>query len=289
VRLTLTAGAVLSGAVVDSTGQPVPAFTVVAQAGAGLASHVIALRTVVDREGRFEIDRLEPGTYQLQATAHGHAPSARVAGRAALSPDRAPRVELQLPAGGTLSGVVRSQGGAPLASARISVEGGIGEGTSPVPFAASALSDERGEFRLRGLAPGRRSVFVAAYRHHPTIVSGLVVADGAALGPIEVSLTPLAEGEDPSIELAGIGAVLSVDGDTMLVEGVMPDGGAAAAGLVAGDRIVSVDGALVTALGFDGAIQAIRGPVGTTVRLGVRKADSQGTSELTVERRKIRA
>ena len=289
VRLALSAGAVLAGQVTGAGGEPVPAFTVVVSRAEGLAAHLAAVRTVVDREGRFAIDGLAPGDYQVQATAHGHAPSGRVSGEAAVPPARPAPITLVLPAGGTLTGHVRTSGGAPLENARVSVEGGLGEATSPVPFAASAVTGADGAFVLRGLAPGRRSVVVGAYDHHPTIIGGLVVEEGASLGPLEIELTPVAEGEEPTIELAGIGAKLSVDGDAMLVEAAIPGGGAEAAGIAPGDRILSVDGAPVTTLGFDGAIQAIRGPVGTTVRLGVQKAGAGGRTDLTVERRKIRS
>jgi C-terminal processing protease CtpA/Prc len=43
--------------------------------------------------------------------------------------------------------------------------------------------------------------------------------------------------------------------------------------LVAGDGILSIDGAPAAKLGFAGGIERIRGPEGTTVRLEVRRGD----------------
>ena len=289
VRLALGTGAVLNGVVRDTGGEPIAASSVVVSRVNGLRGEVVAVRTVIDREGAFSIEGLAEGEYRVQATAHGHAPSPTVSGRAATPPARAGAVELTLPAGGTLTGTVRSADGKPLENARVSVEGGLGEGSSPVPFAASATTDATGAFALRGLAPGRRSVFVAAFDHHATILSGLEITDGAQIGPVDVRLTPVAEGEQPTLELAGIGAQLSAGDDTLIVEGVMPGGGAEQAGLTAGDAILAVDGAQVTALGMDGAIQAIRGPVGTQVTLTFRTAGEASPRELRVERRKIRA
>lgn len=206
-----------------------------------------------------------------------------------MPPARGGAVALTLPAGGTLTGTVRSADGKPIENARVSVEGGLGEGSSPVPFAASATTDAAGTFALRGLAPGRRSVFVAAFAHHATILSGLEITDGAQIGPVDVRLTPVAEGEKPTLELAGIGAQLSAGDDALIVEGVLPGGGAEQAGLAAGDAILAVDGAQVMSLGMDGAIQAIRGPIGTVVNLTIRKAGEAASRELRVERRKIRA
>ena len=288
-RLAMAAGAVLRGKVVDARGEPVPAFTVVVFRNDGLASVPVAVRTVVDREGAFAVEGLGPRAYRVQATAHGHAPSRPADGRAEVPPDRAPPVAITLPDGGTLTGLVRSRGGGPLENARVSVEGGVGEGPTPIPFAASALTDARGEFVLRGLAPGRRSVFVGAYNHHATILGGLEIAEGSVLGPVEVELTPVAEGEEPTVELAGIGAVLAAEGDALVVQRTLPGGGAEKAGLAAGDAILSIDGAPVVQLGMDAAIQAIRGPVGTSVRLGVRKAGGTEPVMMVVERMKIRA
>ncbi len=287
-RLVMAAGAVLRGAVKDSRGEAVPAFTVVVFRNLGLASVPLAIRTVIDRDGVFAVEGLEAGSYRVQASAHGHAPSAVVDGRAEVPPARAPAVSIALPDGGTLTGVVKSEGGGPLENARVSVEGGVGEGSTPVPFAASALTDEKGSFALRGLAPGRRSVFVGAYNHNATIVGGLDIADGAVIGPIEIVLTPVKEGEQPTTELVGIGAVLAAQGEALIVQRTLPGSGAEKAGLAAGDLILSVEGAPVTQLGMDGAIQAIRGPIGTRVRLGVLKSGQKKPMEILVERLKIK-
>jgi protocatechuate 3,4-dioxygenase beta subunit len=289
VRLELATGAVLVGTVRDASGDPVAACTVVVSHMDGLRGEVVAVRTIIDREGAFAIDGLAPGDYRVQATAHGHAPSQPASGRAEIPPARGSQVALTLPAGGTLTGTVRSADGAPLENARVSVEGGLGEGPTPVPFAASATTDKAGVFTLRGLSPGRRSVVVAAFDHHATILSGLEIAEGAQVGPIDVRLTPVAEGEQPTLELAGIGVQISPGDNVLVIEGVIAGGGAELAGLAAGDAILAVDGAAVTALGFDTAIQAIRGPVGTIVRLTVRKAGQATARELRVERRQIRA
>jgi hypothetical protein len=288
VRLTMRDGARVAGTVRDANGVAVPAFTVlVLEAGSLGRGTVVATRTVVDRDGAFEIEGLEARDYRVQATAHGHAPS-RLVDAAAVEPPAPPSpVDIQLPAGGTLSGTVRSKDGAePLENARVTVEGGLGEGPTPVPFSASAVTDEQGKFALRGLAPGRRSVFVGAYGHHARVLGGLDVAEGAQLGPVDVVLTPLREGEKPAVELAGIGVALAAAEDSLRVNEVVPGGGAQLAGLQIGDEIVSVDGRTVVELGFDVAIQSIRGPVGTTVRLGLRRQGA--VTELAIQRVPIR-
>jgi hypothetical protein len=190
--------------------------------------------------------------------------------------------------GGTLTGVVTdAETRAPIQGARITVEGRVGGGALPVPVVASTTTGARGEFVLGGLAPGLRSVTALAYRYHGRILSGLDVKDGAVIGPVPIALTQLKEGEEPKLELTGIGAVLTPQGESLLIGRVLPGGGAAEAGLGPGDAILAVDGVPVAGLGFDGAIQRIRGPEGTPVVLTVRKA---GGDEIRLEvfRRKIR-
>jgi C-terminal processing protease CtpA/Prc len=119
-------------------------------------------------------------------------------------------------------------------------------------------------------------------------VSGLAVTEGGDIGPITVELAKTEEGEEPRMELTGIGAVLSPKDDAMVLGQVLAGGGAAEAGLAAGDAIVRIDGAPVVDLGFDQAIQRIRGPEGSTVALGVRKAGGGEPVDILVTRRRVR-
>ena len=107
-------------------------------------------------------------------------------------------------------------------------------------------------------------------------------------GPVEVKLTPVAEGEEPRVELAGIGAALARRGRTALrITSVVPGGGAAEAGLAAGDEILSVEGRPIAELGLAGAVDLIRGPEDTRVRLTVRRGEAPA-AEVWVWRRLVR-
>jgi C-terminal processing protease CtpA/Prc len=66
---------------------------------------------------------------------------------------------------------------------------------------------------------------------------------------------------------------------------VYPGGGAAAAGVVPGDRIASIDGTPVADLGEAGAVARIRGVPNTTLALGVRRAG--GVVTLVITRARI--
>jgi carboxyl-terminal processing protease len=67
----------------------------------------------------------------------------------------------------------------------------------------------------------------------------------------------------------GIGAVLGRIRDTVVLGDVLPDGPAAAAGLHARDRLVSVDDSAITGWTVPHAVSRIRGRPGTTVTIGV--------------------
>ena len=77
------------------------------------------------------------------------------------------------------------------------------------------------------------------------------------------------------------------DGDALRVDLVIPNSGAAAAGIVVGDRVVAVDGVPTSDLGVDGAVSKIRGVEGTTVAITLKRGDAITT--LAITRRKLKA
>lgn len=78
----------------------------------------------------------------------------------------------------------------------------------------------------------------------------------------------------------GIGARLGVLRDTVYLSSVMAGGPASRAGLTAFDRIVAVDGQSVVGLSVDEAVSHIRGPVGSTVRLTLRRGGKLAQSSV---------
>ena len=268
-------------------GGPVPGFVVVVSRRSGpMRESRVTNQSVFDPAGRYRVGSLEAGDYMVRILAHGFAASEPVP--VTVKPPDDARADFSLVVGGTLTGVVTdTDTRKPIEGARVTVEGRVGGGALPVPVVASTTTDAGGGFVLGGIAPGLRSVYAIAYRYHGRILSGLDVKDGATLGPVEIALTKLKEGEEPKLELTGIGAVLTPQGEAMLIGRVLPGGGAAEAGLGPGDAILAVDGVPVVKLGFNGSIQKIRGPEGTTVLLAVRKAGGEEI-QLEVFRRKIR-
>ncbi|MEI8195016.1 MAG: PDZ domain-containing protein, partial [Phycisphaerae bacterium] len=139
---------------------------------------------------------------------------------------------------------------------------------------AAAVAGADGAFLVSGLPARTVTLHVAADGHHARIVTGIDVPDGGAAGPVDVKLTPLAEGEEPRVELAGIGVAMQRQGRNGLrITFVVPGGGAAEAGLAVDDVILSVEGRPVSEIGMDGAVELIRGPEDTRVRLVVRRGE----------------
>jgi hypothetical protein len=283
VVIQLTAGASIRGRVVTNDAAPVPAATVfVARPQGKLRRIPVDSVSIFDPKGEFEVTGLEPGQYVLTATAYGHARSQEVP--VTLVGGSAENVLIELDDGARLSGkIIDADSREPLKWARVSLEGAGGPGASVLPAVTSTVTDQDGAFELRGIPPGKRGVGAYAIKHHGRLISGLEFVAGQDLGPMTIELRAVEEGEVARTELFGIGVALSPQDDALVVTMVMDGGGAHKAGIVESDAIVAVDGAAVTALGFEGSIQAIRGPDGSTVAIGLRREGGKDQT-LTVRR-----
>lgn len=286
VVLELGAGGRLRGCVRESaTGAAVAPFTVlVFERRASLFRPLQRSRSFIDPSGCYSLDDLQPGPVAVVVSAPGFAPSPEVPADVPESGEAV--ADAAVSRGGRLRGVVVDDAtGAPLAGARLSVEGSLAEAASTFPVLAEALADDAGRFLLEGL-PRRFSLTAAAAGHHARVAGSIEAPPGMEAGPLEVRLRPTAAGEEPRTELAGIGVGIAPRGEALVVTGISARGGAEEAGLVRGDLILRVDGTPVSELGFGGAVDAIRGPEGSSVLLGVRRGDS--TFDVRVPRRLVR-
>ena len=131
------------------------------------------------------------------------------------------------------------------------------------------------------------SLRVAAVAHHGRIVEGINVPEGSDPQEVVIELTPTKPGEEPQLELAGIGVGMHPKGDALVVEEAFAGGAAEEAGIKVGDIVLMVDSTPVKQLGYEGTVNAIRGPEGTTVSLTMHKPDGS-TAVIVVRRRIIR-
>ena len=111
---------------------------------------------------------------------------------------------------------------------------------------------------------------------------------GGLRDPFTDYLTPpeYAELQDRTAKsYSGIGLTVRPGGHGLIVKAAL-EGPARAAGIRAGDRIVSIDGRRVRRLPFDRSLELIKGRAGTKVRLTVRRP-REGTLSIVVERIEI--
>jgi hypothetical protein len=284
--IELPRGARLRGCVLDATsGGPVTAFNVeVFERRPAQARPPSMFRSFLDPSGCWAVDDVAAGPVAVEVSAPGYT--------------GAPTVQVDVPASGEAVADVRlGRGGrlrgqvldavrrTPLEGARVALEGTSGDPGTIVASSEEAWTDAQGRFELAGL-PRRFSLEVTAPGHHVRLAGGLEIPPGAEPAPVVIAVTPTAEGEEPRREITGIGIGIAPREGVLVVTGVVPGGGAAAAGLVPGDAIVRVDGVPVSELGLSGAANAIRGPEGTSVRLSLRRGE--GTLDVWVGRGIVR-
>lgn len=90
--------------------------------------------------------------------------------------------------------------------------------------------------------------------------------------------------EDLSGSFEGIGAEMGIQNDILTVIAPLDDSPAAKAGILAGDRILKINGEPTNALSIDEAVDRIRGPKGTKVTLSVFRSGEEELREIEVER-----
>lgn len=85
----------------------------------------------------------------------------------------------------------------------------------------------------------------------------------------------------------GIGAEIGIKDDQLVIIAPLPESPSEKAGLIAGDRIVTIDGTSTVQMSLDKAVQLIRGQKGTAVVLGVQKSDAEAPSDIRIVREEI--
>ncbi|MFI3306032.1 MAG: S41 family peptidase [Rikenellaceae bacterium] len=90
-------------------------------------------------------------------------------------------------------------------------------------------------------------------------------------------------------EFDGIGVVFNMATDTVIVLNVIAGGGSAKAGVMARDRIIEINDTIVAgqSLSQDYVVSRLRGPRGTSVKLGVERGGIDELVEIEVVRDKV--
>jgi hypothetical protein len=205
-------------------------------------------------DGRFELDLVEPGQYDLVVTADGFAPARPP--RVTVPPDGWAEIEVELAGGSRVTGRVTSDG-KPVVGARVAMFSGYG---GPPVF-----TDAQGRFSLADVAPGRRSISASksgmssAHRDDLELRAGQTVDVELALGA--------GAGKE-----VGVGMLLARSSQARpLVSKVMTGGPAARAGVRKLDLVMAIDGVSTVDMAVDQATALLRGPAGSAVRVEVER------------------
>jgi hypothetical protein len=130
-----------------------------------------APQALTDDEGRFVLEGLDPGHYDVVAVSEGLTPG-DASGVAAGSRD----LVLRLGTGGTLRGTVRDKAThEPIAGFTVIVSTRVGP-LERRPFSRVAVFDASGRYEVNGLTPGAYSVSVAAHGYAPSAEASAVIA-----------------------------------------------------------------------------------------------------------------
>jgi hypothetical protein len=270
----------------QGSGRPIAAFTIIAATRrGGVERGDRRTGSFLDADGHYAL-AVRPGSQCVVAYALGYAAAAERCIDVAAGAEA--RVDFELPRGARISGRVIDRGSrAAIAGARVSLENPNAGAATPLPVIASAETDADGRFQLSGTDTGLRSIFVTARGHHSRVIPGLQLEADRDAPSIEIDLLATEPGEEPSIESAGINAVVAAQGDTLVLGKCTPLGGADQAGLKAGDVLVAVDGIALATLGMQAGIEHLRGPEGSTVVVTIRRPPEEGTRDVVVTRRRV--
>jgi len=236
----------LEGKLVDSaTGEPVRRASLVLRP----ASQTRTFTTVSDSQGRFSMKDLPPGSYRLSASRNGYVSgdfgAKRAAGTATpitlIAGQKKTGIEFKLTPHGVIAGRLMDEFGEPVARATVSaIRYGYSQGRKQAISVGSSSTNDLGEYRIFGLAPGK--YFVVARD-----VSTLSGSSGPASEDRSTTPQPV-EGYVPTFYPGSMDASSAVQ--VNVVAGLQMQGTNIT---LARSRLVSVRGRLVNQTGNAGA------------------------------------
>lgn len=115
-------------------------------------------------------------------------------------------------------------------------------------------------------------------------IDGMLAATG---DPYTTFLSPKEKRElqeDLSGSFEGIGAEMGIKNEILTIIAPLDGSPAQKAGLLAGDKVIKIDGIVTTSLSLEEAVDHIRGPRGTSVVLTIFRAGDEAPQDITVQR-----
>jgi C-terminal processing protease CtpA/Prc len=146
----------------------------------------------------------------------------------------------------------------------------------------TAVTDAEGEYRMPGVASGRRSLQIQIEGFLTELSSGI---DVPAAGEVVRDVQLLRADQGKRFSFQGIGATLRRRNNDIVIARVMDNAPAARAGLKAGDVILMVDRVSASGMQVGQAVEMIRGEANEPVLLEIERNGQRLT--VTVERRRV--
>jgi hypothetical protein len=258
---------------VTTSGAAVTDFRIELRGPVRKSSHVL------DDQGRYLIERLDAGEYEVTVTSDGGAVKKRVR----VAAGQTATLDLSLEPWGQVRGrVVDALTGEPISGARVAAFSH--ELGAPEEMGMSFLTgggpttDRDGKFSVGKLGPGKAQVVVfeaGLFAGFEPLVSRevvLAVGEQKDLG----ELRALTKARVKEKERGDLGLSTTTGEAWLNVTAVASGGAADKAGVKVGDQILAIDQNLVTTTGTDAAMELLDGgrvKVGQEVRLGLRRKD----------------
>lgn len=231
----------VSGRVTDANGAPIAQFTLElmrARNQGDMLGPTELSWTISDANGAFRIEGLDPGTFVLLARASGQCPTYSPSFN--VQRDVVLGIDVQMDAGGGVTGIVQSSDGKPLAGAKVSLhgprwnppsgDGFFGQDASDpdsVPT-TSAVTGADGRFTIEHAVPGGMKLYVTHSRHIAESVSVEIrdrqVADAGAIRLYSgASIVGVVVDENGAPVTGATVNVLMQDGDPLATHSALTD------------------------------------------------------------------
>ncbi len=197
---------VISGRVVDSSGQPLTGAIAYATS---IGSRMPPRGAVVNTDGAFTLDGLDTGVYSIRAGAPGFVTESPFVGPDALARYFRPgdSVTISLVKGGVITGTVTTATGQPVVAAVVHamrVRDADGQPVEGVTQPRERQTDDRGSYRIYGLPPGTYVVSAGGPPMYFSGISGPYDTDAATYAPSSTHDTAVEIGVRGGEEAMGV-------------------------------------------------------------------------------------
>jgi hypothetical protein len=199
-------------------------------------------RRIQSDDGAYSLEHLAPGSYDCEASTDGGTADGKVdvpAGSATLELKLAPWASIA----GTAVSVLTGKPVPGLVA--VASSGGYRDQMVSALFGGAPTSDADGHFVVEhvGAGSGELMLLPKGGSFQPLVSKQYTAASGQRVELGEIKIVPPRDGDAGTL-----GMTTEVQGDALTVTMVQPDGPAANAGIVVGDKIVSIEGRAMSEL-----------------------------------------